>query len=142
MQRDYVLRMIEQAAAALKAALARARGRNGSRGELTLELRRASQLGGLDFDLLRVCDVPTIMQMVAPSGEPDPARTWLAAEALFVDASAAAGSGADDEAGMLFAKARLLYGMIAPTAILPTAFPEIPERLREIDEWPDPQGAA
>jgi hypothetical protein len=109
---------------------------------VALDLRRAAQLGGLDFDLLRVCDVTTILQMVAPGGEPDPGRAWVAAEALFVDATAAAGAGAGSEARVLFAKARLLYRLIAPTAVLPTGLPEAAERVREIDAWTEAAGAA
>lgn len=140
MQRDYVLRMIEQAAAVLREALARVRA--GRLADGVRELRRAAQLGGLDPDLLRLCDLPTILQMTGPGGEPDPGRTWVAAETLFVQATAADRAGALAEAASLYARARLLYGLVAPGAALPTGIPEAGDRIREIDDWSAAAGAA
>ena len=88
MQRDYILRLIEQAGTALKRLFARLEG--GARhAELMADLQRTAQLGGLDIDLLRMCDAQGLLHVVAPTGEPDPSRTWLAAETLLVDARVA-----------------------------------------------------
>ena len=86
MQRDYILRMIEQAGTVLKGVIARLRGGGIGRSELTPDLARAAQLGGLDLELLRVCDSSGLLQLISPTGEADPSRTWLAAETLFLDA--------------------------------------------------------
>jgi hypothetical protein len=135
MQRDYILRMIEQAAAVLRAVLARLTRAGADAADVRSDLQRAAHLGGFDLDLLRVVDVPGVLSMLAPGGETEPGRTWLAAEVLFLDGLAAHRSGNTDATAVSFAKARLLYGMLEPTAVLPTGFPEAAERLREIEDY-------
>jgi hypothetical protein len=132
MQRDYILRLIEQAGAVLKVLLEKIGARSADRAELSAGLRRAARLGGLDLDLLRLCDGPALMQLVAPFGDADPSRTWLAAETLYLDGLAAAQDGQPADAMASFAKAALLYGMVEPTWVLPTGFPEATARLDEI----------
>jgi hypothetical protein len=134
MQRDYILRMIEQAGTILKHLLRRIRERSASRAELAADLQRAAHLGGLDLDLLRLCDADGLRHLVAPGGEPDPSRIWLAAETLYLDALAAQLDGQTVDAAMTFAKARALFGMVEPTWVLPTGFPEATVRIQDIDE--------
>jgi len=133
MQRDYILRMIEQAAAVLRALLHRLLARETDTAEATRDLRRAAALGGLDLDLLRLCDEDTTLLMVAPGGEPEPGRTWLAAEVLYLDGVAARLDDRRDAAVASFAKARLLFGLVQAGGVLPEGFPEAAERMREID---------
>ena len=137
MQRDYVLRLIEQAAAVLRAMIARIGGEAPDLPATRRELRRALQLGGLDLDLLRVADGATVLQLVRPGADTEPARVWLAAETLFLEGLAAerAGDAAKAIAGL--AKAQLLFRLVEPTAALPTGFPEVAERLAEIAEHLD-----
>jgi hypothetical protein len=97
------------------------------------DLRHAAQLGGLDLDLLRLCDGPTLLQLVTPGGDPEPARTWLAAESLYLDGLAADLEGARDEAVGSLAKALMLYRLIQPGPFLPTGIPEAGERVRDIE---------
>lgn len=132
-QRDYILRLIEQAGTILKSLLRRVLAQGATRNEMTSDLRRAAQLGGLDLDLLRVSDVPSLRYVVALTGEPDPGRTWLAAEMLYVDGLSADREGDVGAAVMSYAKARSLFGMIEPTWVLPTGFPEASLRIEEID---------
>jgi hypothetical protein len=132
-QRDYILRLIEQAALLLARALDRIRRRSGSREETARALRHAAQLGGLDLDLLRLCDGPTLLQLVTPGGEPEPARTWLAAESLYLDGLAADLDGEIDEAANSLAKALMLYRLIEPGPFLPTGIPEASERARDLE---------
>jgi hypothetical protein len=134
MQRDYVLRMIEQAAAVLRAVLARLRTGDVDLPATRRELRRGLQLGGLDLDLLRVADGATVLQLVMPGTDTEPARAWLAAETLFLEGLAAASVGDSDTAVMSLAKAQLLFRLVEPSAVLPTGFPEARERLAEIAE--------
>lgn len=134
MQRDYVLRLIEQAGLVLKQALARILGRSATRAETARDLRRAANLGGLDLDLLKLCDGDTLLQLVTPGGEPEPARTWLAAESLYLDGLAAQLEGATDEARASLAKALLLYRLIQPGAPLPGGIPEATDRVRDVEE--------
>lgn len=133
MQRDYILRLIEQAGTILKQLLRRLSGGQVRRAELTPDLARAAQLGGLDLDLLRVCDGEGLIQLVAPTGEADPARTWLAAETLYLDGLAAEIEGDAAAAQASLGKAAALFRIVAPTWILPTGFPEAGERIVDIE---------
>ena len=134
MQRDYILRMIEQAGTVLRALLKRILRREVQLDEVTRDLRQAAALGGLDIDLLRLGDENTVLLMVAPGGEPEPARTWLAAEMLYLDGLAAQLDECREEAALSFGKARLLFGLVAATGVFPSGFPEAAERIRDIDE--------
>lgn len=131
--RDYILRLIEQAAAALRAALNRLRKKGADRDTVTQDLRQAAHQGGFDLDLLRLFDGPTLVQAVAPGGEPEAGRAWLAAETLYLDARAAEDGGAAGEAKVTYAKALLLYRLLEPTWVLPTGFPEARERIADIE---------
>jgi hypothetical protein len=131
-QRDYILRLIEQAAAVLREMLARI-GRSARRDDVARGLRRAASLGGLDLDLLRLSDDATLLQLVTPGGEPEPARTWLAAESLYLDGMAAQLDGAADDARASLAKALLLYQLVQPGPFLPAGVPEAAERVRDIE---------
>ena len=133
MQRDYILRLIEQAGAVLRRLLDRVLARSASREDIARDLRHAAQLGGLDLDLLRLCDGPTLLQLVTPGGEPEPARTWLAAESLYLDGLAADLEGAGDDAERSLAKALMLYRLVQPGPVLPTGIPEAADRVRDIE---------
>ncbi len=132
--RDYILRLIEQAAAVLRLVLSRLGKRGAPRDEISRELRRAAHLGGLDLDLLHLFDGPTLVQAVAPGGEPEAARTWLAAETLYLDGLAAEEAGSEDEARHAYAKARLLYGLLQPSVVLPTGFAGARDRIADIED--------
>ena len=132
MQRDYILRMIEQAAAVLRVLLNRILGREADAAQVSRDLRRAAAFGGLDIDLLRLGDADTVLRMVSPGGDPEPGRTWVAAESLFLDAVAAQLDERLEDAAASFAKARLLYGLVG-AAQLPGGFREVAERIRDID---------
>jgi len=134
MERDYILRLIEQAGTVLKHVLGRILAGSADRAALDRDLQRAAQLGGLDLDLLRICDAEGLLQMVAFTGAPDPSRTWLAAETLYLDAIAAADDGDAQAARRGHEKAAFLFRLMEPTWVLPTGFPEASIRLAEIDQ--------
>ena len=133
MQRDYVLRMIEQAAAVLKELMDRLRGRRVTREEALLDLKRAAFLGNLDLDLLRVLDANAVRAIVLQVGQSDPARIWLAAEILYLDGLSAEAQGDSPAAAASLSKALMLFGMVEPTVTLPGGFPEVVERMRDIE---------
>jgi hypothetical protein len=133
MQRDYILRLIEQAAAILRHLLQRVRERSVDAATLRQDLQRASHLGGLDLDLLRLCDAQTLLQIVAPAGEIDPSRVWLAAEVLYLDGLALDPEGQTDDAIDRFGKAAALYALVQPGWVLPTGFPEATARLQDVE---------
>ncbi len=134
MQRDYVLRLIEQAGAVLRRALDLILGRKGSPGEVAEQLRTALGFTGLDLDIVRVLDGEALVLLIAPAGEAEPGRCWLVAETLYLDGLEAQLDGRSDEARASLAKARLLFRLLEPDAVLPRGFPEAAARVREIDE--------
>ena len=134
MQRDYILRLIEQAGLVLRQLLQRIQAEPVTLAERTHELQRAAQLGGLDLDLLRLSDVEGLWHQVALTGEADPARTWLAAETLYADALASEVEGKRNTALETYVKAASLFRLMEPTWVLPTGFPEATARIVEIEE--------
>jgi len=133
MQRDYILRLIEQAAAILRHLLQRVRERSVDSAGLRQDLQRASHLGGLDLDLLRLADPQSLLLIVAPAGEIDPSRVWLAAEILYLDALALDADGEAEAAIDRFGKAAALYPLVQPGWGLPTGFPEAATRLQDVE---------
>jgi len=133
MQRDYILRMIEQAGFVLRQLLKRIQAEPVSYEERTQDLQRAAQLGGLDLDMLRLSDVEGLWHQVALTGEADPARTWLAAETLYADAVAHEIDGNRESALETYVKAASLFRLMEPNWVLPTGFPEATERINEIE---------
>lgn len=134
MQRDYILRLIEQSGTVLKQLLQRIQAEPVTQEERTQELKRAAHLGGLDLDMLRLSDVDGLWHQVALTGEADPARTWLAAETLYADALANETEGNTEAAVNAYVKAASLFRLMQPTWVLPTGFPEATERVEEIDK--------
>lgn len=135
MQRDYILRLIEQAGFVLRQLLQRLRAAEPvTFEERSEELQRAAQLGGLDLDMLRLTDVEGLWHQVALTGEADPARTWLAAETLYADALANEFDGNKDLALETYVKAASLFRLMEPNWVLPTGFPEATERINEIEK--------
>lgn len=134
MQRDYILRLIEQAGLVLRQLLQRIQAEPVTLDERTYELQRAALLGGLDLDMLRLSDIDGLWHQVALTGEADPARTWLAAETLYADALATEIDGDKDLAVETYLKAASLFRLMEPTWVLPTGFPEATLRIEEIEE--------
>ncbi len=134
MQRDYILRLIEQAGTILKHLIQRIQTQPLAHEERTVELSRAADLGGLDLDMLRLSNLDGLWHQVALTGEADPARTWLAAEILYADALACEVSGDEGAAKEGYAKAASLFRLMKPSWVLPTGFPEATNRIEEIEE--------
>ena len=84
MQRDYILRLIEQAGAALRALRARIMGREVDMATLRTELESMFEHTGLDSELALTASPDTLLMMVAPTGELDVTRAWILAESLYL----------------------------------------------------------
>lgn len=84
-QRDYILRMIEELGAALIALRKAIFGGRAAAGEVEDTLRRAAGSAGMHIELARAASVEALPAMVAPTGEVEPARCWVLAEALMTD---------------------------------------------------------
>jgi hypothetical protein len=132
-QRDYILRLIEQAAVVLKELVDRLRGRAASREEVLRTLKQAAFLGNLDLDLLRVLDANAVRMIATQVGQGDPARIWLAAETLYLDGISARLEGNGSRGTASLAKALMLFRMVEPSVTLPVGFSEAAERIQEIE---------
>jgi hypothetical protein len=133
-QRDYILRMIEQVGAILVALRERILKRAVGTAEVHRELRRTLQQVGFDLDLARLADPPSLERMVAPTGELDPTRGWMVAEALYIDGLEAQLDGRDVDACRSLGKALRLFRLFDPRHLIPSGFPEAKERIDEIEE--------
>ena len=132
-QRDYILRLIEELGAAL-IALRNAILRGGAPAEdVEATLRRATSAAGLELELARVVSVEALPDMVAPTGEVEPAKCWVLAEALMTDGVNRMQTGDLELARPLLAKAATLFRLVAPWGAYLVGFPEADERIAEIE---------
>lgn len=132
-QRDYILRMIEQAGAILVALRQRILRRTIQPSEVQAELRSTLQQVGFALDLAQLADAASLERMVAPTGELDPARGWLVAEVLYLDGLEAQLGGKEVLARASFEKALRLFRLFDPRNPIPSGFPEALERMRDIE---------
>jgi hypothetical protein len=132
-QRDYILRLIEEMGAVLANLRNRILGRDVQPAEAQGELAALAGRAGFDLGLLRGFSGETLRMLVAPTGEVEPARCWMMAELLYVDALEAELEGRSAEARVGLEKARLLYTLIAPAGGLLVGLAEAGARMREID---------
>ncbi len=133
-QRDYLLRLIEEIGAAL-IALRNAIMKGGAAGaEVEATLRRAASAAGMELELARAVSVEALPDMVAPTGEVEPARCWVLAEALMTDGMNRAYEGKPDLARSSLAKAAALFELVATGSTDRAAFPGAEERIAEIEE--------
>ena len=136
-QRDYILRLIEEMGTAL-IALRNAILRGGATpAEVKATLRQATSAAGMELELARAVAVEALPSMVAPSGEVEPARCWVLAEALMTDGVDRLQQGQPELARSSFAKAAVLFKLVAPWGAYLTGFPEAEERIAEIEELLD-----
>ena len=132
-QRDYILRLIEELGAAL-IALRNAIIRGGAPpAEVESTLRRATSAAGMELELARVLSVEALPGMVAPTGEVEPAKCWVLAEALMTDGVNRMHEGDLERARPLLAKAATLFRLVAPWGAFLVGFPEAEERIAEIE---------
>lgn len=132
-QRDYILRLIEELGAAL-IALRNAILRGGApAGEVESTLRRATSAAGMELELARAVSAEALPDMVAPTGDVEPARCWVLAEALMTDGVNRLHEGEPELARSSLAKAAVLFKLVAPWGAYLTGFPEASERIAEIE---------
>jgi hypothetical protein len=130
-RRDYILRLIERFGQMLIALRNRILGR-----ELDSELARAeiheiARSSGLDLDVARQLDTPTLLLWLAPGDDVDEAKLWLMAELLYLEglhahAAAEPGAGRGDLTRALAVFGRLPAGW-RPHADLPSAGERVDE---------------
>ena len=133
-QRDYILRMIEELGAALIALRKAIFGGGAPAGEVEDTIRRAASGAGMDIELARAASVEALPAMVAPTGEVEPARCWVLAEALMTDGVHQLERGKHGPARSSLAKAAVLFELVGPGGAFLTGFPEARVRIAEIEE--------
>lgn len=135
-QRDYILRIIEELGAVLIALRNAILGGSARATEVEDTLRRAAGAAGMNLDLARAASIDALPAMMAPTGEVDPARCWLLAEVLMTDGMRLLhdGEGEAERARSSLAKAAALFRLVAPLGAYLTGFPEADERIKEIEE--------
>ena len=142
-QRDYILRMIEQAGRALIALRNTILGRAEDPTDVREQLERAARQGGVDLALARTMTPETLVMMVTIAGTVEPGRAWLLAETLYLDGLDALLTGDVDRAEDALERALMLYRLIGPGSLRLVGFPEMAERVSEIERLleggpPDP----
>ena len=131
-QRDWILRVIEQMGVVLAALRAKLLG--GAPLDAADRLRLDEVVGrvGLDPALARAASADTLQLMIAPTGEVDPTRSWVLAEALYVEGLDAELAGDPDLARASFRTALLLYRLVEPGSVF-TGLTEATDRIRDIE---------
>ncbi|MDE2754302.1 MAG: hypothetical protein OXI83_17145 [Gemmatimonadota bacterium] len=132
-QRDYILRLIEELGAALIALRNAILGGGAPPGKVEATLRRAASEAGMELELARAVSAEALPAMVAPTGEVEPARCWVLAEALMTDGVNRLHEGEPELARSSLAKAAVLFRLVAPWGAYLTGFPEASERIAEIE---------
>ena len=131
-QRDYILRLIEQLGAALIQLRQSILGKGAEDAQVESVLRRSAQGVGMDLDLARVASPDSLYAMIAPTGEVDPMRCWLMGETFLTDALHQRSKGRRKEAMDALVRARVLFSLVGKDALL-AGYPEASERVDEID---------
>lgn len=88
-RQDYILRLIEQFGKALILLRNRILRRERERHAVHAEVGEMARQAGLDLDVARSLDVPSLLMWLAPAGNVDQARLWLMAELLYLEGLAA-----------------------------------------------------
>jgi len=133
-QRDYILRLIEQAAAVLKALRILITKGSADPAEVDRQLRQTLGQLGFDLDVARLADAESLERIVAPTGEIEPTRAWLVAEAMYIDGLEAEARGSEEEARVSFEKALRLFRLFDPRLLLPAGSSSALERIAEIEQ--------
>jgi hypothetical protein len=131
-QRDYILRIIEQLGRALLRIRNLILGRQTEAGEVHAELRAIAGRAGLDLELARVLGSELLPMLIAPSGEAEPARCWLFAELLYLEALQAEQGGRTGAARGDLERASEFYALLPAEWAPPQGFPTAAERLAEM----------
>lgn len=129
-QRDYILRLIEQAGAVL-ARVRRLLFGGAPPAEVESAMSEAARLAGVDLRLIREMTPDTLLLLMSPGGEPEPSRCWITAELLYLEGRAAEDAGDEAAAMAAYGKALLLFRALSPD-LLP-GLPEAEERVRELE---------
>ena len=131
-KQDYILRQIEMLGPMLIALRNRILGRKVDGPEAMQEVQDVVRKVGLDMEILRVATPDTLAMLAAPTGDVEPGRCWLMAEALYLDGLTSELEERREDALNALDKAVRLFSMLEPGGVYLVGFPEASERLDEI----------
>lgn len=131
-RQDYILRQIEMLGQILIALRNRILGRKIDGPEAMQELQSVVRKVGIDMEMLRVATPDTLAMLAAPTGEVEPGRCWLMAEALYLDGLTCELEERREDALNALDKAVRLFSLLEPGGVYLVGFPEASERLDEI----------
>ena len=92
---DYIIRLIERFGALLRSLRDRILRREMAHLSARAEIAEIARHAGLDLEVARTLPPDLLMMWLAPTGEADPAKLWLMAELLYLEALEARASGGD-----------------------------------------------
>ncbi len=130
-KRDYILRIIEQLGRTLIQIRNLILGKQAEPAEIQEQLRSVAAQAGLDLDLARVIGSEMLPLLIAPSGEVEPARCWLYAELLYLEAMQARQAGRSDVAERDLQRTVEFFSLLPPDWRAPEGFADAPERIVE-----------
>lgn len=131
--RDYILRLIEQLGRALNQIVAQILGRSGDGPiDVDAELQGLALQAGLDLDLATRLSVETLPMLVAPLGTPDPGRTWLLAELLYLRGFQAEHRAEPERARDCYRRSLELYRLVEPEWETEIGLPAPTDRIAEL----------
>lgn len=130
-QRDWILRVIEQLGAVLAELRRMLLGGEGLSQLDRERLYETVSRAGLDPDVAMAASSATLLFLVAPTGEVDPTRAWVLAEALYLDGLDAELTEEKERATRSLEKALALYRAVEPGSAF-TGLTEATERIREV----------
>ena len=133
-KQDYILRQIEMLGQILIALRNRILGRKIDGPEATQELQDVVRKVGIDMGMLRLATPDTLAMLAAPTGDVEPGRCWLMAEALYLDGLTCDLEERREDALSSLDKAARLFSLLEPGGVYLVGFPEASERLGEIRE--------
>ena len=137
-QQDYLLRLIETVGQMLIRLRKMLLGQEITAEEAAPQIREAAEKAGLDLDFICSVHDETLVMLMSPTGEVEPGRSWITAELLMVDGLRCRAEG--DEMGALarFNRSLLLYRLLDPETVVARGFPEVGERIAEVEAAVEP----
>lgn len=128
---DYIIRLIERFGAVLRSLRDRILRREREDISARAEIAEIAQHAGLDLGVARTLPSEMLMMWLAPTGEADPAKLWLLAELLYLEALETKGSGGEGWRADLD-RASFLLNRLEPSWRPGDGFASAGERLDEI----------
>ena len=131
-RRDYILRLIERFGQMLIALRNRILKREGDSVEARAEIHEMARSAGLDLDVARQLDPPTLLLWLAPGDDVDEPKLWLMAELLYLEGLHAHEAGEPCVGQSDLSRALAVFGRLTATFRPHEDLPSAGERVEEI----------